>query len=79
MTIQMRELMLNIASLKVSRFYDNKNQRFSNNIAKFPFSCDTMVELCNRYSCELICQLFLKVKTITRPTSKQLQLLQQKN
>ena len=51
--------------MKVSYFYDNK-QRFS---AWFSFDHNTIVELCDRYSRQLICQIF---KTNFRFTAEKL-------
>ena len=46
--------------MKASRFYDNNRQRFSATIAWFPFGHNTIIELCDRYSCRLICKFFKK-------------------
>ena len=55
--------------MKVRRFYEKNRQRFPATIAWFPFGGNTIVELCDRYLCWLICQLLKKVDTITRPAS----------
>ena len=49
-----------ITSLRVSYLYDKNLQRFCATIAWFPFGRNTIVELCDRYSCQLICQLLKK-------------------